>query len=99
DFAKVKAFAESQGLKVLEEHAARRSVVLAGTVAQLSAAFGEQLHHMSHANGTYRGRTGGIYLPAEWDGVVTAVLGLDNRPQARPHFRTQPPIGNIHRTR
>src|SRR5580692_887543 len=34
DLAKVKAFAESQGLKVLEEHAARRTVVLGGTVAQ-----------------------------------------------------------------
>jgi kumamolisin len=50
---------------------------------------------MSHAGGTYRGRTGGIYLPAEWDGVVEAILGLDNRPQARPHFRTRPPLGNI----
>jgi kumamolisin len=54
---------------------------------------------MSHANGTYRGRTGGIYLPAEWDGVVEGILGLDNRPQGRPHFRSRPPVGNIHRTR
>jgi kumamolisin len=99
DFAKVKAFAESQGLKVLEEHAARRSVVLGGTVAQFGAAFGVQLHHMSHAGGTYRGRTGGIYLPPECDGVVTAVLGLDNRPQARPRFRTRPAAGNVHRRR
>jgi kumamolisin len=99
DFAKVKAFAESQGLKVLEENAARRSVVLGGTVAQFSAAFGVQLHHMSHAGGTYRGRTGGIYLPTEWDGVVMAVLGLDNRPQARPRFRTRPAVGNVHRRR
>jgi kumamolisin len=99
DFAKVREFAESQGLKVLEEHAARRSVVLGGTVAQFSAAFGVQLHHMSHAGGTYRGRTGGIYLPAAWDGVVSAVLGLDNRPQARPRFRTRPAVGNVHRRR
>ena len=97
DFAKVRAFAESQGLKVLEEHAARRTVILSGTVAQFSAAFGVQLHHMSCAGCTYRGRTGGIYLPAEWDGVVEAVLGLDNRPQARPRFRTRPPVGNINR--
>jgi kumamolisin len=99
DFARVRTFAEAHGLAVLQEHAARRTVILSGTVAQFSAALGVQLHQMSHANGTYRGRTGGIYLPAEWDGVVEAILGLDNRPQARPHFRIRPPIGNLHRTR
>jgi len=99
DLARVRAFAESHGLAVLQEHAARRTVILSGTVAQFSAALGVQLHQMSHANGTYRGRTGGIYLPAEWDGVVEAILGLDNRPQARPHFRTRSPLGNIHRVR
>lgn len=97
DFARVRSFAESQGLKVLQEHAARRTVILSGTVAQFCAAFGVQLHHVSYPGGTYRGRTGGIYLPAEWDGVVEAVLGLDNRPQARPRFRSRPPIGNINR--
>ncbi len=97
DFAKVRAFAEAQGLKVLQEHAARRTVILSGTVAQFCAAFGVQLHQMSHAGGTYRGRTGGIYLPTEWDGVVEAILGLDNRPQARPRFRSRPATGNIHR--
>ncbi len=29
-------------------------------------------------------------LPAELDGIVLAVLGLDNRPQARAHFRRAP---------
>jgi kumamolisin len=97
DVAKVRAFAEAQGLSVLQEHAARRTVILSGTVAQFCAAFGVQLHQMSHAGGTYRGRTGGIYLPTEWDGVVEAILGLDNRPQARPRFRSRPALGNIHR--
>jgi kumamolisin len=97
DFAKVRAFAEAHGLKVLQEHAARRTVILSGTVAQFCAAFGVQLHQMSYAGGTYRGRTGGIYLPTEWDGVVEAILGLDNRPQARPRFRSRPATGNIHR--
>ncbi len=84
-------------MKVLQEHAARRTVILSGTVAQFCAAFGVQLHQMSHAGGTYRGRTGGIYLPTEWDGVVEAILGLDNRPQARPHFRSRPAHGNVNR--
>jgi kumamolisin len=97
DIARVRSFAESQGLALVQEYAARRTVMLSGTVAQFTAAFGIQLHHMSHAGGTYRGRTGGIYLPAEWDGVVDAILGLDNRPQARSHFRTRRPRGNIFR--
>jgi kumamolisin len=97
DIARVRSYAESQGLVVLLEHAARRTVILSGTVAQFSAALGVQLHQMSHANGTYRGRTGGIYLPAEWDGVVEAILGLDNRPQAQPHFRTRRALGSAHR--
>jgi kumamolisin len=97
DVARVRAFAQAQGLTVVQEHAAGRTVILSGTVADFTAAFGVQLHHMSHAGGTYRGRTGGIYLPAEWDGVVVAILGLDNRPQARPHFRARRPVGNIFR--
>jgi kumamolisin len=70
------------------EHADRRTVILSGTVAQFSAAFSIQLNVYSHPHGTYRGRTGVIQLPAELDGVIEAVLGLDNRPQAKPHFRT-----------
>ena len=34
-------------------------------------------------------------MPDELHGVVTAVLGLDNRPQARPHFRARPTHGNV----
>jgi kumamolisin len=101
DFAKVRVFAEAHGLLVLEEHAARRTVILSGTVAQFSDALGVQLHQMqlSHGGGAYRGRTGGIYLPTEWDGVVEAILGLDNRPQAAPRFRSRPAPGNIQRRR
>jgi kumamolisin len=90
DFAAVRHFANTHQLSVVAEHVSRRTVILAGTVAQFSAAFGVKLHRMSHAGGTYRGRTGVILLPAELDGVVEAVLGLDDRPQAEPHFRSRP---------
>jgi len=72
---------------VVQEHAARRSVVLSGTVAQFSAAFNVELHQMVHDGGSYRGRTGAIELPGELSGVVEAVLGLDDRRQASAHFR------------
>ena len=95
DFAAVRTFAQAHGLAVLQEHAARRTVILSGTVAQFSAAFSVQLHQMQHAGGTYRGRTGDIQLPAELGGIIEAVLGLDNRPQAKPHFRIRPSVGNV----
>jgi kumamolisin len=94
DIATVKKFAAAHGLTVTQEDAARRTVVLSGTVAQFSQAFGVDLEMFEHPNGTYRGRTGAIFLPAELHGVVEAVLGLDNRPQAKPHFRIRRPPGN-----
>jgi kumamolisin len=90
DVGLVRAFAASYGLQVVEEHAARRSVVLSGTARQFCAAFQVQLHHCQHAGGTYRGRTGPIQIPEELKGIVVAVLGLDNRPQAKAHFRLRP---------
>ena len=44
DLAAVRAFATRHGLAVVQEHAARRTVVLSGTVAQFSTAFSVQLH-------------------------------------------------------
>jgi len=90
DLAAVRAFASSCGLSIVQEHAARRTVVLQGTVAQFNAAFQVQLQHMQHDSCSYRGRTGSIALPSALDGVVEAVLGLDSRPQASPHFRLRP---------
>jgi kumamolisin len=87
DMAAVRRFAEAHGLAVAQEHAGRRTMVLAGTVAQFDDAFGIQLQHCSHPGGTYRGRTGPVNIPAELDGIIEAVLGLDSRPQARAHFR------------
>jgi kumamolisin len=93
DLAAVRAFAAAKGLSVVQEHPGRRTVLLSGTVAQFNAAFNVQLQQMAHAGGQYRGRTGGVELPAELDGIVVAVLGLDSRPQAQPHFRIRRPAG------
>lgn len=87
DVQAVREFARSQSLTVVQESAARRTVVLAGTVLQMNAAFGVQLLCCEHASGTYRGRQGPVQLPGRLRDIVVAVLGLDNRPQARPHFR------------
>lgn len=96
DLATVRAFAAKHGLAVVQEHGGRRSVVLSGTVAQFNEAFGVDLERFQYPGGSYRGRTGPVHLPDELNGVVEAVLGLDNRPIAKPHFRSRPPMGNVH---
>jgi len=80
----VKAFAKEFGLKV--ETANRpgpRTLQLTGSAAAMQKAFGVKLEQHEGL----RVREGSIYLPAELEGHVEAVLGLDNRPQAKPHFR------------
>lgn len=93
DIAKVKAFAVAHGLTVVREDPAARQVLLSGTIAQFQTAFGVKLEHYEHHTaGQFRGRTGTISVPDDLHGIVQAVLGLDNRPQARPHFRIRPPF-------
>ena len=87
DIAKVAEFAKAHGLAVVEASAARRTVVLSGPAAALSEAFGTTLQQFEHDGGTYRGRTGSLSVPANLEGVVEGVFGLDNRPQATPHFQ------------
>ena len=95
DIAAVTAFAAQHDLSVTQVAPARRAVILSGTVAQFRAAFGIDFETFEHPNGTYRGRIGAIVLPANLQPIVEAVLGLDNRPQAKPHFRIHTPRGNV----
>lgn len=87
DLRRVEAFAAANGLAVKESSAARRTVVLNGPVRAFQTAFGVELKQVEHASGKYRGRTGEIYVPQELHGIVQGVFGLDNRPQAKTHFR------------
>jgi kumamolisin len=85
----VRQFAMENKLTVTEVSAARRTVKLEGTAADLCRAFDVRLDCYEHEGHKYRARTGGIKIPAELAGSVEAVLGLDDRPQARPHFRVR----------
>ena len=94
--SRIEAFAKEYGLSVLEANAARRTVVLSGTVAAFSNAFQVRLMKYAHPNGTYRGRTGPVHIPAELADIIEGVFGLDNRPQAMPHFRRHKPRPAVH---
>ncbi|MGA2602225.1 MAG: protease pro-enzyme activation domain-containing protein, partial [Bryobacteraceae bacterium] len=84
---KVKQFAKVNNLTVGEVSAERRTVKLEGTAANMIKAFEVKLDRYEHEGQQYRARTGDIKLPADLAPSVEAVLGLDNRPQARTHFR------------
>ena len=87
DVAQVRAFAREYGLQVTERPPSLRSVLLSGTARQMQLAFGTTLHRFASPRGVYRGRVGPLTLPTSLQGIVSAVLGLDNRPVATPHLR------------
>jgi kumamolisin len=85
----VRAFAKEFGLTVAEETPERRTLKVSGTIAAMQRAFAVTLAHKNLGGITYRVREGSIQLPADVVSAVDAVLGLDNRPQAQPHFRVR----------
>src|SRR5438445_11524953 len=87
DISKIEAFADEHHLSVVEANPAERRVVLSGTVANFSRAFDVELKRYEHPQGSYRGRTGPVHIPAEIAEIVQGVFGLDNRPQAKTHFQ------------
>lgn len=87
DLQRVEVFGRAHGLTVVESSAGRRSVILRGSVANLSAAFGVTLKRCEGDGVQYRGREGSITIPADLADIVQAVLGLDNRPQADTRVR------------
>jgi kumamolisin len=97
DLDKIKKFAQEFGLKVRETgtELARRTVMVSGTVSNLQKAFNVELKEYSHPKGNFRGRVGAISVPSEYSDIVTGVFGLDNRPQAEPHFRRLQPTAGI----
>jgi kumamolisin len=92
DVAAVRAALEAFGLTVLSVHRPSRRMRVGGTVAAMERAFRTTLRAVTSAapDGSrrrHRERTGALHVPAPLDGIVTAVLGLDDRPQARAQTR------------
>jgi kumamolisin len=87
DIAAIRTFAAENSLQVVNVDTPRRTVILGGTVGAISKALGTEAHLYSYQGQTYRCRTGVLNIPAELDGVIEGVFGLDNRPQTTTHFR------------
>ncbi len=92
DVAVISSVLAAHGLEVTSADPGTRRVKVSGTVAALAAAFGASLtlvrsSHPATGPVVHRYRQGGLHLPAELDGLVLAVLGLDDRPQAAPQIR------------
>ena len=88
------------GLRVTSADAGARRVMVTGTIAALSVTFGATLRLARTPDPVtgqnmveHRYREGGLQIPAELNGIVLAVLGLDDRPQARAQFRRAPAAG------
>jgi kumamolisin len=80
------------GLRVLSTDLPSRRLRIAGSAAVVSRVFGTQLEMVTSratdgAEVQHRNRSGMLMVPAALDGIIIAVLGLDDRPQARTEFR------------
>jgi kumamolisin len=84
---KVRQFAKEYDLIVIEESVPRRTVRLEGTATNIMRAFEVKLDRYEDQGQQYRLCAGSIKLPTDLAPSVEAVLGLDNRPQAKTHFR------------
>lgn len=89
DLKKVEDYARAGNLSVIESCPAKRRVTLAGKVSDFEAAFGVTLERFEYSGGTFRSHTESVHVPPDLEPIVEAVLGLSNRPAAKPHFQAR----------
>jgi kumamolisin len=94
--AQLRRFAEAHGLQVEAAAADTNQMVLTGTYKQARAAFlPEQIGVYEAGGQRFVARSGHISVPEAIAGQIVAVMGFDQRPVARPHFRKRP-AGSAH---
>lgn len=105
DVTRLRTFCSQHGLQELACDQDRRTLHLRGTAQSLQQAFGVQLGHyeLTPGGAPYVGSAQAPTLP---DPAIIAVLGLDRRPVAQPHFRiaraqptntyTPPQVGQLY---
>jgi kumamolisin len=93
DLALVTSTLSRLGLEVTSQDPGTRRLAVAGPASAMATAFGAELSLVASPDPvgpgrvTHRYREGTLRIPAELDGIVLAVLGLDTRPQARSQAR------------
>jgi len=88
DMQKVEDFAFHYGLTIVHNDFAQRTIELQGTLKQLEEAFNvELLGYKDDLGNRFRGRKGEIQIPAELDGIIEGVFGLDNRTVATAKYQ------------
>jgi hypothetical protein len=105
DLKAIEEFARKSGLTVKSSHAGRRHVVVEGTAAEFSKAFGVSFKHYELPPAPqrkpgppprarrYRGRDGFIHVPKDLAESIVGIFGLDNRPVSyRASNPGDPPI-------
>ena len=91
DIEVIKTFAQHEGFSLIRVEPHKRAVEIRGTVAQMEHAFQVSLAHYKDAGGkVFRGRSGQVSIPAELEGVVQGVFGLDTRAIASPKIKRRP---------
>jgi len=106
DVSAIRKFARENNLQLVHDSIsaetgstslARGTVELRGTVGAFSRAFKVPLLRVRDAQGrVYRAQQGAVQIPEEYQNNFANVIGLDNRPQASPRFRSLPRLGGVH---
>ena len=79
DMEKVRTVLTGFGVKVLKEEAVSCSIRAGARAEVWESIFQVRLFHYSHSEGNYRGRKGDLCVPAELQGIIVGIFGLDNR--------------------
>jgi kumamolisin len=84
-------YATGHGLTVSHASATEHCVRLSGTYAQAQSAFEpDQIGRYRWGTGEHICRSGHLHVPPDLAEHVVAIMGFDQRPIARPHFRIRP---------
>jgi subtilase family serine protease len=88
DLAQVRAWLEQQGLAVGEVSRGRNRMTFSGTVAQIEAAFGTEMHTFQSGTETHFAPARELTIPAAFSSIIESVGNLsDFRPRSHVHVR------------